>query len=257
MTERDEHEIPEPPAPGTPAAKAVPPTPAGPGAVPPLEAVAPGAGSADALAPGAAPADALPADVPEPQVPLGTTAHLLLRIKNGDRRAKDLLAARYLKALQRFAHGRLPPGARDLFETQDLVQVTLMRALEHVESFQSQGPGSFHAYLRQALINQIRDQARRVARSPEHAELPSDLAARERSPLELAIGRDALERYEAALTRLSDDQKEAVMLRLEMGFTYEEIAEAIGSPTANAARMLVTRALARLAEIMRDLGETT
>jgi RNA polymerase sigma-70 factor (ECF subfamily) len=184
-----------------------------------------------------------------------STARLLLRIRKGDVRAKDLLMARYLKSLQRFAHGRLPAGARDLFDTDDLVQVTLVRALEHVERFEPQGPGSFHAYMRRALLNQIRDQARRTARSPEHSELPENLAAPERSPLERAIGRDALERYEKALSRLSQEQQEAVVLRLELGFTYEEIGAAIGSPTANAARMLVTRAVARLAGAMRDMGE--
>jgi RNA polymerase sigma factor (sigma-70 family) len=195
------------------------------------------------------------APLPPESLPLDSTARLLLRVRKGDARAKELLMKRYLAALQRFAHGRLPAGARDLLDTQDLVQVTLIRALEHVERFEPQGPGSFHAYLRQALMNQIRDQARRVARSPERSDLPGDLAARERSPLEQAIGRDALERYESALARLSPEQQEAVVLRLELGFTYEEIAEAIGSPTANAARMLVTRALARLAEMMRDAGE--
>lgn len=199
------------------------------------------------------PAKTLP---PDP-IPLDSTARLLLRVREGDARAKELLLKRYMRALQRFAHGRLPAGARDLFDTQDLVQVTLVRALEHVERFQPQGPGSFHAYLRQALMNQIRDQARRAARSPERSELPADLATSERSPLEQAIGRDALERYETALARLSQEQQEAVVLRLELGFTYEEIAEAIGSPTANAARMLVTRALARLAETMREAGEGT
>ena len=37
-----------------------------------------------------------------------------------------------------------------------------------------------------------------------------------------------------------------------MGFSYEEVAEAIGSPSVDAARMLVTRALTRLAETMRE-----
>lgn len=186
-----------------------------------------------------------------------STTRLLIRIRQGDRRARDLLAKRYLISLQRFAHGRLPRGARDLVDTQDLVQVTLVRAFEHVEQFEPQGPGSFHAYLRQAILNQVRDQARRMARTPERTELPIDLAAPERSPLEEAIGSDALARYEAALGALNGEQQEAVVLRLELGFTYDEIAEAIGSPSANAARMLVTRALARLADRMRSAGETS
>ncbi len=185
-----------------------------------------------------------------------STARLLARIRQGDARAKELLAARYLTSLQRFAHGRVPPRARDLFDTDDLVQVTLVRALEHLESFESRGPGSFHSYMRSAILNQIRDQGRRAARAPDRAGLPEDLAGREASPLEQAIGTEALERYEMALERLSPDQREVVMLRLELGFTYEEIATAVGSPTANAARMQVTRAVARLADIMRELGET-
>lgn len=187
--------------------------------------------------------------------PMESTARLLLRIRQGDERARDLLIKRYLVSLQRFAHGRLPVASRDLVDTQDIVQVTLVRALEHVERFEPQGPGSFHAYLRQAILNQIRDQARRMARTPERAELPPDLASAQRSPLEEAIGSDALGRYEAALSSLTGEQQEAVVLRLELGFTYDEIAEAIGSPSANAARMLVTRALARLADRMRPAGE--
>lgn len=184
-----------------------------------------------------------------------TTARLLLRLRQGDARARDLLAARYLKALRRFAHGRLPAGARDLVDTDDLVQVTLIRALEHVEDFEPRGPGSFLAYLRRALLNQIRDQARRAGRAPGREELQNDLVAPGRSPLEHAIGQEALERYERALERLPREQQEAVVLRLELGFTYEEIATAIGSPSPNAARMAVTRALSRIAQTMRDLGE--
>jgi hypothetical protein len=41
-------------------------------------------------------------------------------------------------------------------------------------------------------------------------------------------------------------------MRIEMGFTNEEVAQAIGAPTANAARMLVVRGLLRLSEEMQD-----
>jgi RNA polymerase sigma-70 factor (ECF subfamily) len=39
-------------------------------------------------------------------------------------------------------------------------------------------------------------------------------------------------------------------MRIEFGFTFPEIAEALGRPSANAARMTVSRALVRLAEVM-------
>jgi len=72
------------------------------------------------------------------------------------------------------------------------------------------------------------------------------------SPLDEAVGRDARQRYERALLKLTPDQQEAVVLRLELGFTYPEMAEALERPSANAARLLVTRALVRLAKEMRE-----
>ena len=66
------------------------------------------------------------------------------------------------------------------------------------------------------------------------------------SPLERAIGAEGFERYEAALARLKPADREAIIARLELQQSYEEVAVALGKPNANAARVAVTRALARL-----------
>jgi RNA polymerase sigma factor (sigma-70 family) len=186
---------------------------------------------------------------PAPAAPaLDSTADLLARIRTGDPAARDRLLARYLPALHRWARGRLPAFARDRYDTDDLVQVTLLRTLNHLETFVPEREGAFLAYLRRVLQNQIRDEIRRVRRRPARSELDENLADPEASPLERAVGREVLERYERALARLSDEQQEAIVLRVEMGFSYGQIAEATGRPTENAARMFVVRALARLAE---------
>ena len=54
----------------------------------------------------------------------------------------------------------------------------------------------------------------------------------------------------AALTRLRTEEREAIVARVEMGLSYQEIAEALGKPTPEAARMAVSRALMRLAREM-------
>ena len=72
------------------------------------------------------------------------------------------------------------------------------------------------------------------------------------SVVEQAIGRVMLERYEAELMQLLPDQREAVILRFEFGLGYAELAEAMGRPSPNAARMLVVRALAQLAQRLGD-----
>jgi len=43
-----------------------------------------------------------------------------------------------------------------------------------------------------------------------------------------------------------------VILRLELGFSYEQIAEALERPSAGAARMVVFRGMERLAAMMRE-----
>ena len=182
--------------------------------------------------------------------PEETTASLLERVRAGAPDARDRLVQRYLPSLQRWARGRLPAHARDLSDTDDLVQVTLMRALDKVQGFEHRGEGSFLAYLRRTLQNQIRDQLRSAGRRPVSEEVTGHMSAVGPSPLEELIGRQALEAYDAALEQLPAAHQEAVMLRVEMGFTYPDIAEAIGAPSPNAARMTVARALARLAEAM-------
>ena len=185
------------------------------------------------------------------------TLDLLERAKAGDRDALDLLIARYLPRLQRWAHGRLPGWARDLAETQDLVQETVFRAFTHVERFEIRGEGALQAYLRQALINRIREEIRRAGRRPEGSALETQTADAGPSPLEEAIGQEAVERYESALSRLRPEDRQAIIGRIELGLTNEELADALGKPTPNAARMAVERALLRLAKEMRHASKDT
>lgn len=180
---------------------------------------------------------------------LDSTFHLLSRARNGDQEAIDILFARHLKPLQRWASGRLPRWARGLADTDDLVQDTLLQTFKRIETFEPRRVGALQAYLRQAVLNRLRDELRRKARRPEAAELDiEDVAGR--SPLEEAIGREAVEDYEEALARLKPEERETIIARVEMGYTYEELAEALGKPSADAARKAARRALLRLAEEM-------
>lgn len=179
---------------------------------------------------------------------LESTTTLLQRVRDGDPAARDRLLTRFRAPLRRWAHGRIPRGASPLVDTDDLVQVALLRSLDHMKAFNQRREGAFMAYLRRILVNLIRDEARKVARQPLREELAEDLPDRAPSPLEETVGNEALARYEAALTRLPEDDQEAVMLRIELGFTYPQVADAIGSPSPNAARMKVVRAVMRLAE---------
>lgn len=179
-----------------------------------------------------------------------TTAVLLTRAKAGDQRALDDLFQRYMGPLKRWAHGRLPAWARDMRDTDDLVQESVMHTLRQVKGFEPRRDGAFLAYLRTALHNKLRDEirrARRVRREP----LATDHADDGPSVVEQVIGREVLERYERCIERLSSEEREAVLARIELGKSYAEIAEVLGKPSPDAARMTVTRALTKLAQEMR------
>lgn len=189
-----------------------------------------------------------------PNAPESTFA-LLDRARNGDHAALEELFHRHVRPLQRWARGRLPNWARDLSDTDDLVQDTLLRTFKHLEGFDSRGVGALQAYLRQAIVNRVRDELRRKGRQPDLASLDGLEVASEASPYEEVIGREALEQYQAALHRLRPEEREAIVARVEMGYSYEELAQVLGKPTPDAARKAAQRALVRLAEEMRALRE--
>ncbi len=181
---------------------------------------------------------------------LESTATLLAQVRAGNEDARERLVVRYLALLKRWAHGRIPPRARGLADTDDLVQTTLLRALNGVQHFEPRREGAFLAYLRTILLNQLRTAVQRVDAGPSLQSLPEGLEGARPSPLEEAIGAEAMESYEAALASLTEDQRQAVVLRIELGLTFQQVAEATESPSADAARMLVARGLARLSEAM-------
>lgn len=182
--------------------------------------------------------------------PLETTHELIDRVRQGDRQALDRLMARHLAPLRRWVSGRLPHAARDLADTDDLVQDVLLRTLGTIGDFEVRGAGALHAYLRQAVTNRLRDELRRKGRAPVVIAIDDvDLVAAG-SPLEAAMGREAVARYHAALARLRPEEREAIIARLEMDCSYAEIAAILDKPTADAARKATQRALIRLAEAM-------
>jgi DNA-directed RNA polymerase specialized sigma24 family protein len=172
---------------------------------------------------------------PKPQGPgqapvdAESTFQLLARAHSGDSAALDVLFARYLKPLQHWASGRLPDWARASADTNDLVQDTLLNTFRRIGSFEPRREGAFQAYLRQVVMNRIREEIRRTRTRP---------------------GTETLERYEAALARLAPGEREAIIGRVELRQSYAELAKHLEKPSPDAARMAVARALARLAEEM-------
>ena len=119
-----------------------------------------------------------------------------------------------------------------------------MRTFSRRDSLELQHEGAL-SYLRQAIVARIANDARR----PPLKLIPSGNRA---APVAVgeAVGRDEVERYDRALRRLVSVEREAIIARVELGYNYHDVADAIGCSTADEARRLVITGLLHLAEEM-------
>ena len=92
------------------------------------------------------------------------TVELIALAKNGDEAAVEAIFQRAVPPVLRWAHGRVPPTLRSQMNTEDLVQLAVMRAIPRLPHFEARNVGAMQAYLRQSVINEIRTQLRKVRR---------------------------------------------------------------------------------------------
>jgi RNA polymerase sigma factor (sigma-70 family) len=128
----------------------------------------------------------------------------------------------------------------------------VLHVLRRLDAFEPRHVGAMQAYLRQSVINRIRDEVRKIARHPAPEELGDDHASDLTSPLEAAVQSEAYERYRDALTDLTPRDREMIVARIEAQWSLGEIAQRFGIRTPDAARMAVSRALRRLTERLRS-----
>jgi RNA polymerase sigma factor (sigma-70 family) len=180
-----------------------------------------------------------------------TTVQLLVRARAGDEAALDEVFARAIPLLKMWASGRLPRWAREMIDTDDLVQETVVNTLKHIDVFEYRVDSALQAYLRQAVMNRIRNEIRRATRHPAPATLDSAAPDAGLSPLEELIGKQTVAAYDEAMAGLQPEEREAIIGRVELGLSYAELAAAMDRPSADAARMAVGRALLKLAKRLK------
>ena len=127
-----------------------------------------------------------------------------------------------------------------------------MHTFRRIDRFDDRGSGALQAYLRQAVQNRLRDELRCIERRPA-SELADDLPDSALSPLETTLDAERAERYKralAALDALDDGDRILIVGRLELDYTYEQLALISDRPTPEAARKALRRAVMKLAAEM-------
>jgi len=167
----------------------------------------------------------------------------------------EKLLARILPGIASWAHDRLPRRARRRADTADLVQDAALGAIQNLSPEDLGRPGAIAGYIRQSIRNRIIDEIRRSGKVEVACGGTTELARDSGpSPLDGVLETEDRRRFRAALARLDEDEQILVVGRVDLELSYQELADATGRPTADAARAATRRAVLKIA---RDVGNGT
>ena len=136
----------------------------------------------------------------------------------------------------------------DVDRADDLVQETLVKAWNKMDSFEE--GTNFKAWLFTILRNTYFSECRKLRREVKDSE--GEYAARLSMHAEQHGHMDMMD-FQVALAKLSDDQREALILIGAEGFSYEEVAAICGCAIGTI-KSRVNRARVRLAELLHVTG---
>ncbi len=193
---------------------------------------------------------------------MGDSLELLARLREGDSDAIEALLERNLPGLRGYV--RLHGGAllRSKESSTDLVQSVCREVLEHIDRFRYPSEAGFRQWLYVTAMRKIRrryeywgaqrrDAAREVPLDDGASSDLLDCYGSLCTPSQEAVAHEQVERIEAAFDRLPEDYREAIVLARVVGLSRAEIGERLGR-SEGAVRTLLSRALARLAELLDE-----
>lgn len=171
---------------------------------------------------------------------------LVARMRSGEQSAFDNFFGAYAQRLAAFVSRR---STLDPTGVEDMVQVTLIKAIRNLESFR--GDAALFTWLCTICRHELASERRKSARRPVHESINVEGLARDvlveiRAPveceppqeLEMAAHRNAVAR---TLNRLPERYARVLEWKYGDGFSVEEIAGMLGL-TAIAAQSLLARA---------------
>jgi RNA polymerase sigma-70 factor, ECF subfamily len=178
--------------------------------------------------------------------PAGDLRGLVRTARAGDPQAREALLAVVLQIAHRYARARLGtyPAAAEL--AADVAQEVGMGVLTALPSYADHGV-PFEAFVYRLASRKVADAQRAHARGPvpaDHAVSPvfdSEVASAET----WVVDRDEASRAWAMLETLSERHREVLVLRVGVGLSAAETADALGM-TAGSVRVTQHRALTEL-----------
>ncbi len=159
--------------------------------------------------------------------------NLVLRVQQGDKLAFDLLVIKYQHKIVQLVNRYV----KDPTEAQDVAQESFIKAYRALGNFR--GDSAFYTWLYRIAINTAKNYL--VSRSRRNFDYEVDIQDAEAienapqlqgmdTPERLLLNEEIIDTIRAAIDKLPEEMRTAIMLREFDGLSYEEIAAAMDCP---------------------------
>ena len=184
---------------------------------------------------------------------LAQTVIAVNRAQAGQGDALEQLITSHLTDMRAFVRLQLDERLRRREAESDIVQSACREILSGLSKFEYRGPGSFRAWLFTAVLNKVREKGkfhraqrrdieREVhARRDDGSGLYDSICRPDPTASQIAQGRELEQIIEAALDRLTSEQREVLILNRLAGLSHAEISERL-EISSTASRSLLARA---------------
>ncbi len=164
---------------------------------------------------------------------------------NGDRGALQEVLATIRPIIVRYCRARVGATERSGLSADDVAQEVCLAAITALPRYKDQGR-PFLAFVYGIAAHKVADAHRAAGRNrADPMDVVPERSTGEAGPEQLAIDSEQSARMKELLQILPEKQREILVLRVVVGMSAEETADAVGS-TAGAVRVAQHRALARL-----------
>jgi RNA polymerase sigma-70 factor (ECF subfamily) len=171
----------------------------------------------------------------------------------GDRDALREVLATIRPIVVRYCRARVGAFERSGLSADDVAQEVCLAAVMALPRYRDRGR-PFLAFVYGIAAHKVADAYRAASRDPSYpTETIPERRSAEPGPEQAAIDADSVARMSELLDVLPDKQREVLILRVVVGLSAEETAEAVGS-TAGAVRVAQHRALSRLKSAIVEAG---